>query len=119
MTDMELTKLSAKAAGINVVWDRYLKCFFRDEPYKDGISGPFDPIYDDGEALRLAVSLKLAVFPPEHDSGDFAIASIPDGVVDESNSYIWIQQEVKNGDRMEATRRAIVRAAAEIGKAMK
>lgn len=72
----------------------------------------WNPLADDGDALRLAVELNISVFPPcgGDGDGDFAVASIDDGDT-------WIQEWVKGGDKMAATRRAIVRAAAEIGKA--
>lgn len=68
-----------------------------------------------GDALQLAVELNISVFPPGSD-GDFAVASIEDGVLSEDGDT-WIQEWVKDGDKLAATRRAIVRAATEIVKA--
>lgn len=76
----------------------------------------WNPLIEDGDALRLAVKLSLSVFTPGGD-GDFAVASIEDGVLTDDGDT-WIQEWVKNGDKLAATRRAIVRAAAEIGRAM-
>lgn len=104
MTDRELLELAAKAA-----------CFSSDD-----IDYEWNPLAYDGDALRLAVKLRLAVFPPENGlSGDFAVASIPNGIIDDIDDDTWIQEFVINGDNDSATRRAIVRAAAEIGKVMK
>ena len=107
-TDRELLELAAKAAGrtlrYNYLGTQDVRC-------------AWDPLTDDGDALRLAVELKLSIFPPEGDDGDFAVASVPDGVLDDFGET-WIQESVKDGDKLAATRRAIVRAAAEIGRAM-
>ena len=104
MTDRELLELAAKAACVSI----------------DDIDYEWNPLAYDGDALRLAVKLRLAVFPPENGlSGDFAVASIPNGIIDDIDDDTWIQEFVINGDNDSATRRAIVRAAAEIGKVMK
>lgn len=106
MKDGELLKLAASAAGIadgDVLYDM--------ENDKE-----WNPLTDDGDALRLAVRLNLSVFTPGGDCGDFAVASIDDGVLSDDGDT-WVQEWVKNGDKLAATRRAIVRAAAEIGKA--
>lgn len=117
MKDRELLELAAKAAGIVALrWGI-------DKPERQ-ISGEgefvgetWNPLEDDGDALRLAVELKLSIFPPEGDDGDFAVASVPDGVLDDFGET-WIQESVKDGDKLAATRRAIVRAAAEIGRSV-
>lgn len=93
MTDRELINLAAKAIGY---WDYEFNC------YKGPLS--FDPLTDDGDALRLAVKLNLLV----DVSGADTTATNGAGV-DEN--------ELHNGDPYAATRRAIVRAAAAIGKA--
>ncbi len=68
----------------------------------------WNPLTDDGDALRLAVKLKLC-FGPNFD-GDLAVCFGDDG-----NNMT----EPFGNNPYAATRRAIVRAAAEIGKAMK
>jgi hypothetical protein len=102
MTDKELLELAAKAAGIDL----------------DQVNGPivnggvrlqdnWNPLVDDGEALRLAVTLKLELgFPRE--------------------AIVWsfgrkgeVCSENYSKDLYSATRRAIVRAAAEIGRSVK
>ncbi len=112
--DRELLELAAMAAGFqNYIddVDRYgvAALYVRD----DGIFvGTWSPLSDDGDALRLAVKLRLRinreincgcdiveVFGPEAD--DMSCHCTTEGVVD---------------DPYEITRRAIVRAAAEIGK---
>ena len=101
MTDKELLELAAKAAGIE-------RSDFGWAVPGFGI-GSWDPLENDGDALRLAVKLKLQIsFGNRHVS-----------VFDEAG-FINFQTEVlaHRGDDA-ATRRAITRAAAEIGKAMK
>ena len=106
MTDRELLELAAKAAGIRLhVWGTP-NC----ENFADLDTGNrWNPLRDDGDALRLAVRLAIAVFPPERD-GDEATANGP-----HPDSSDWISEPVV-GDPYAATRRAIVRAAAEIGR---
>jgi hypothetical protein len=89
MTDRELLELAAKAAGLEVVTPTMLTY------------GQWNPLTDDGDALRLAVKLNL--------------------FNTRSNGYEWPDAELfarHEDDPYAATRRAIVRAAAEIGKAM-
>ena len=76
----------------------------------EGFTTTWNPLTDDGDALRLAVKLELIV---EQLDGDCAQAM---------NFHKWDVCEFcfyKDGDPYAATRRAIVRAAAAIGKEMK
>ncbi len=105
MNDKELTRLAYKAAfsGADLSLDRDMEKHWR-------------PLTDDGDALRLAVKLRIAVeytFGGVEVSASWRVNKIFAGnVVEEIGS-------LRNGDEPNAaTRRAIVRAAAEIGKAM-
>ena len=113
--DKELLELAAKAAEISIKWDENWNCFMRDaRPVQEFDSEwlPWRPLTDDGDALRLAVKLRISFYRAE--SSDMLIeCSYFD---DETVSWIYIQEA--NDDPYLATRRAIVRAAAEIGKAM-
>jgi len=113
MTDRELLELAAKAAGIELCW----------VPNADGIECSalpgvipwiwWDPLTDDGDALRLAVKLLIAIDPCDTWCiGASATIVLNGGSVD-------IREPQDGGDLGTATRRAIVRAAAEIGKEMK
>lgn len=98
MDDKELLELAAKAAEIELGWpavDGYKVDFGR---------GVWSPLTDDGDALRLAVKLKMQV----SCSGRFVNVQI---------GREWIETDAmfENLDPYAATRRAIVRAAAEIG----
>jgi hypothetical protein len=100
MTDLELLELAAKAAGIKALRDP--DGMLRDctglLPENNIFSAPYwNPLTDDGDALRLAV--KLALF----ESFDFSLK---------------ISAACSEDDPCAATRRAIVRAAAEILKDM-
>ena len=101
MTDRELLEMAAKAAGVPVEWDG--DGFVRPVPFK-GFTNyePWNPLADDGDALRLAVKSGLWAH-----IGKYYVAI--DG------THI---EEACGQDPYAATRRAIVRAAAEIGKAM-
>jgi hypothetical protein len=109
MTDRELLELAAKAAGIRVLekGDGYWMIQSSDR----GMRG-WNPLTDDGDALRLAVKLNINIMG---DHGDGSRVAQWDDPADETRS-IWEQQE--NGDDpYAATRRAIVRAAARIAEA--
>lgn len=110
--DRELLELAAKAAGYSE--------FRIDEAGEarvrkpGGFSAPWNPLEDDGDALRLAVKLGLSIIQQRTLRGPEPVAaSCGFGGEDfrlTSTDY--------NGDPFAATRRAIVRAAAEIGRAM-
>lgn len=109
MTDRELLELAAKAAGYTTngeyLVDRGLWVMQHKPCW-----GYWNPLIDDGDALRLAVDLDMEVNLNRVDEmtivcfGYFARESV---------------KEEHNEDPYAATRRAIVRAAAEIGKALK
>ncbi|HFH3466264.1 hypothetical protein [Pseudomonas aeruginosa] len=112
MNDRELLELAARAAGMNIQRSRLDDPLHRDFLMNgEGVrnpgqcSFPWNPLTDDGDALRLAVKLCLLV----------DICSDKTCVCSETVDPIL---QVKGMDRWEVTRRAIVRAAAEIGKSM-
>ena len=88
MNDKDLLELAAKAAG------ELTPSWYGNDAYFDGVLSRWNPLDDDGDALQLAVKIK------------------------------WVPSRVEvvglsmNEDPYAATRRAIVRAAAEIGKGM-
>jgi hypothetical protein len=114
MTDRELLELAAKAAGIDVVGyaDRLLVLPEYDgsliRRHENGGDVEWNPLADDGDAFRLAVKLGITMYPAE-SVGDCATTTFPDGK--------WVTVE-SSGDPLADLRRAIVLAAAEIGKAM-
>lgn len=110
MNDREMLQLAAKAAGLQLVWgDKFklggdeIDC--TDIPYtRSGQPDEGDvfwnPLTDDGDAFRLADQLQLNV--------DFCCYRVVRG------TKIDVLEDVETGRT--AIRRAIVRAAAEIGK---
>ncbi|ENA37464.1 hypothetical protein HMPREF1487_04382 [Pseudomonas sp. HPB0071] len=101
MSDRELLELAAKAAGYDIVfWSD--KAAFKNVD----INPNWSPLTDDGDALRLASCLLLDVLI--EDSWITVISGHLDETIDVP----------VNDDRLAATRRAIVRAAAEVGRTM-
>jgi hypothetical protein len=113
MDDRELLELAAKAAGHN--WRKDI-AEYRDDK---GILGlwlinddgtplhtGWNPLDNDGDALRLAVKLQMTV------------DVLPWGVTAKKWNDVNTDHDAErhNSDPFAATRRAIVRAAAEIGK---
>jgi len=96
MTDRELLELAAKAIGKTLVP-------FEELPWLDEEGTPYwNPLTDDGDAFRLMVDMRLPL-----DIEDYATYVYPLGV------------HVDHEDKPEAaTRRAIVIAAAEMGRRM-
>ena len=103
MTDRELLEAAAKASG----HDPILWCGPKGWLCDTMNAAPryyWNPLTDDGDALRLAVKLRLVV-----DVGSQAAHAFHEGPG---------EVESHGADPYAATRRAIVRAAAEIGRGM-
>ena len=115
MNDRELLELAAKAAGLRIV-DRShpVTLYVESEGCKGSVR--WNPIADDGDALRLAVRLYLDINQfPATDSYVGMIEIWRNGDGDPAHV-----EYVKAGDdRLIATRRAIVCVAAEIGRSLK
>jgi len=109
MTDREMLEYAAKAAGIALEWDDHpndwAPMFYEGKTYHF-----WDPLKDDGDALRLAVTLRLQI---EHGNEWVTVAEMAFG--GDISSTIEISSEIS---QEAATREAIVRVAAAIGKAM-
>lgn len=113
-TDRDLLELAAKAAGLkHLEWSPLRTGSTMAHIHRDD-SGRreelWNPLTDDGDALRLAVKLHLFIRPygflgPDGGAVVVGVADWP-GIA-----------ESANGDQLAATRRAIVRAAAEMGQA--
>lgn len=110
MNDRELLEMAAKAAGARICgWvindpgcPRVTWTTFADEP-----SQAWNPLTDDGDALRL--SIDLGIYPVRVGLCAEVFLNRPPHIVS------WSHREPYNGDPYAATRRAIVRAASEIG----
>jgi len=105
MTDRELLELAAKAAGIEPVYcyESRRNCLRVGDKKSYAI---WRPLTDDGEALRLAVNLGIQIDPRTHVGAIHVYGSA--GRVDEPCAL--------TSKPYAETRRAIVRAAAEIGR---
>jgi hypothetical protein len=107
MTDTELIELAAKGARINAIKDPngvWRNCTRLPPGFNIFDAKPWNPLEDDGDALRLAVKLEMKI-------------NISQGNVQvrfkEDMSLVFVSTGI---DKNEATRLAITRAAAEIGK---
>ena len=107
MTDHELLELAAKAIDLTL---RYNYLGDRDARQ------PWNPLTDDGDALRLAVKLGLLVYVSPYKPAENAWGHV---------TCAWYGQHIKfdpeqfTDDPYAATRHAIVRAAAEIERSKK
>ncbi|MDX3993036.1 hypothetical protein QYP02_08330 [Pseudomonas aeruginosa] len=112
MTDRELLELAARAAGVGYTWSEFWETMAR--PLNDGSGwdnrATWNPLKDDGDALRLAVKLRLDI---TFYNGFQEVAAEPS-----NGDGMNPSQEVFIEDPYAATRRAITRAATEIGKSM-
>ncbi len=105
--DRELLKMAAKAAGfywIDQGGEHYGIADGSPEMYCDR----WDPLTDDGDALRLAVKLNLQITPGTYNKEEATAY----GEAEAHERVHYLQ------DLCAATRRAIVRAAAKIGSAL-
>ena len=110
MNDRELLELAAKAAGIKIRWQSYGNYFVICDIDDEGIEAVWNPILDDGDALRLAIKLNMGISIPV-----MAAKYARVDVITFRNSGVNVIEACKD-DPCAATRLAIVRAAAEIGR---
>ena len=106
--DKTLLEMAAKAAGI--VGYRYVTPDVEHRLLTDRGITVWNPLADDGDALRLAVKLGLDVTNGVNPSGESVI------MVSHADNFGGWFEVPHCADPYAATRRAIVRAAAEIGK---
>jgi hypothetical protein len=119
MTDKELLEMSAKAAEIQIVGE--VDKMIGQPDHKTGGyvirndrggDSCWNPLTDDGDALRLAVKLEMMIdyIDRGYMAGHVLATTGPAmlSIYEPREQYPYV-----------ATRRAITRAAAEIGKAMK
>lgn len=105
--DRELLEMAAKAAGIEVIYCPDKQAFEYVHPLRYG-NRFWTPITDDAQALRLAVKLHIDLYINHAVRVDYRITGSPTVPL----------YEAIEPDPYAATRRAVVRAAAEIGRAM-
>lgn len=105
MTDRELLEKAARAAGLRVIVDG--DRLANPHPmYEEKPGTTWNPIEDDGDALRLAVACGLTVCTDGATTVSVCDYQIQGGV------FVTQRLDECDGDKDAATRRAIVRAAA-------
>lgn len=109
-TDRELLELAAKAAGITLMG---FKILGNGLPTME--HGIWNPLTDDGDALRLLAKLGMDLLVEGYTVE--VIAGKHSREVDGVMTAPWSWEKLSD-DPYAATRRAIVRAAAEIGRSM-
>jgi hypothetical protein len=114
MTDRELLELAAKAAGIPLEFrvgfmDLESPGYSEDGTGRMGSWVRWNPLTDDGDALRLAVKVHI-----DFKAFETTVRTwVGDPV---AQRVIASVEELCGTDPYAATRRAIVRAAAEVGR---
>lgn len=120
MTDRELLEMAAKAAGIEGEYSEHKSEWNCVSGYLTTVGigrSLWNPLTDDGKALRLAVKLGLDLLRTDQDIE--AIAGLPPyAKIDAAHVSFPFGIIALGDDAYAATRRAIVRAAAEIGRSM-
>lgn len=101
--DRELLELAAKAAG-SEIWTDADGNLYTGEPER-----LWNPLTDDGDALRLAVTLRLNIKPGKHVGDGCTVETQRSGIAGCTAFY---------DDKAQQMRRAIVGAAAEIGRSL-
>ena len=108
-TDRDLLEAAARAAGIEVRWHEpwethvHVGEWYEGRPLMHKAQMVWNPLTDDGDALRLAVKLRMNL---DLDSDDMSNAFVPGEVQGYACDH--------GSDPMAATRRAIVRAAVSL-----
>ncbi|WEM01106.1 hypothetical protein [Delftia tsuruhatensis] len=113
MSDRELLEMAAKAARHEFRWNGlYRHGEGRSEilvlPDK-GVWFGWDPLNDDGDAMRLVADLRLNVLPGKHKGDGCTVETQRAGITGVTTF---------RDDKREQMRRAIVMAAAAIGAGM-
>jgi len=117
MTDRELLEKAAKAAGIDLWHEDVFTNGLTRKVSPNGILS-WNPLTDDGDALRLAVKLGIQIRQyPIYDTPRFAAYACEAKWDSDAQRAAGSDALVNyDGDPYAATRRAIVRAAAAIGE---
>lgn len=101
MSDQELLELAARAAGVKKhEWSGYYEIPTLSDGTLISRTGGWNPLTDDGDALRLSVKLRMILDPY---AGAVAVPGKTIATINEGDIYA-------------ATRQAIVQLAAELGK---
>ena len=119
MTDREMLELAARAAGLKEFTEINGRFAVRTRFTGMQDWSPWNPLTDDGDALRLAVQCGIEISIVDDEPGtDGRFSRACAGYATEDDPRVRYVFEDHKGDLFSATRRAIVRAAAEIGRQM-
>ncbi|HEX3163092.1 MAG TPA: hypothetical protein VHQ92_10995 [Pseudolabrys sp.] len=119
MNDRGLLELAAKAAGLEIHTEWQAQ---RDAILGRDVAGlwirngstRWNPLTDDGDALRLAVKLRMEIDHNHPQDNDKWVMALRNGAM------VGCTEEFEDESQcLSATRRAIVRAAAEIAQDMR
>lgn len=111
MTDRELLESAAKAAGVELKYDT-----FGQSENADRVYCYWNPLIDDGDALRLASHLGFSLVFDCYPS-TLRFRGLPFRIRIWSGG--WVKEDFDSTNRDEIVRRTITRAAAELGKAIR
>ncbi len=118
MSEREMLELAALAAGYKVKWDDHFDWL---EFTDDKFGCVWDPRTNDGDSFRLAVKLFISIKHP--NPADLGGGYVTATLCKHRNRYRFLKEHwftvEFDDDPYAATRLAILRAAAEIGKTMK
>jgi len=117
MIDRELLEAAAKAAGMEIhplIEGKDCLAIIDPSGYWGNKHKYWNPLIDDGDALRLAVKLNMHVIVDGEHNHVRVYARSWAKAEDDYGTADW-----NDCDKYAATRRAIVLAAAEIGKVMR
>ena len=107
MTDRELLELAARAAGYQIDFTDWRDCGGWTD-YRKIPGGYWNPLVNDGDALRLACQLSIDVI--------VRTISVIAGDASPGGKVVTVECGGRPNGREVAARRAIVQAAARIGK---
>ena len=113
MTDREMLELAARAAGLKEFTEITGRFAVRTRFTGMQDWSPWNPLTDDGDALRLVVKLKIDLYNYAPPITEFERIE----AVDYRTAFEGALESC-GSDPFAATRRAITRAAAEIGRQM-
>ena len=110
MNEKELLRMAAKAAGLimSEEWDCAAEGRGIIIGRGDGDLRPWNPLSDDGEAFRLSVQLQISVMSNiiRYEASTIALTL----------AGIFVKEDMLQQSADVSARRAIVRAAAELGR---
>ena len=113
--DKTLLELAAKAAGLTYEWDGNGRYLLVEVPWRNYANlEQWNPLTDDGEALRLAVQQGLEICR-DHDEIRGEYVEVFYRPYKYARQKSCIEYHKDHPDQVAATRRAIVRAASSIG----